>query len=92
MSSLGVRLFRNNVGLFTTDTGSKIKTGLCNGSSDLVGFDSKGKFIAIEVKTKTGKLSEDQSRFIDVVNSVGGIAYVARSTDEAITKYKESYG
>jgi len=60
-SSQQSRLFRNNVGLFTTLTGDKIRTGLGKGSSDLIGWtikkvtqDMVGKnvaiFTAVEVK------------------------------------------
>jgi hypothetical protein len=59
------RLFRNNVGLFhVTDHGRRrtIKTGLCNGSSDLVGYTKKvitkdmvGQNIAIFTAIETKK-------------------------------------
>ena len=53
-SRLRNRLFRNNVGLFKTIDGRTIKTGLHNGSSDLIGWtqvkitpDMVGKTVAI---------------------------------------------
>lgn len=87
------RLFRNNVGLFETKGGHLVKTGLCAGSSDLIGFSSKivtqdmvGKkiaiFTAIEVKTKKGRSSKDQMNFISAVKNFGGIAGVARSKED----------
>ena len=89
-----VRLFRNNVGLFKTQDGRNVQTGLCVGSSDLIGFTAKiitpddvGKtvavFTAIEVKTDKGKTSEAQSNFINMVNHFGGIGAVVRSVEEA---------
>lgn len=62
-SRLSNRLFRNNVGLFKTIDGRIIKTGLHNGSSDLIGWtqvkitpDMVGKTVAILTKKKLIKL------------------------------------
>lgn len=90
MSIVGARVFRNNVGLFETKDGRKIKTGLCVGSSDLIGFDRKGRFIAIEVKRPGGERRIEQKRFIELVNSFGGIAFFADSQEDALRKYKEA--
>jgi len=72
-----------------------LHAGLCKGSSDLIGWtpltitpDMVGKkiavFTAVEVKTRTGKITTEQQNFIDRVRLDGGIAGVARSTDDAI--------
>lgn len=69
--------------------------GLCVGSSDLIGFKSivitpemVGKKVAIfagaEIKTAHGKASKEQINFINMVNGLGGIGFVARSEDEAL--------
>lgn len=66
-----------------------------SGFSDLFGITSRvitqddvgktlGVFTAIECKTAKGVLSERQKHFIDFVTKQGGIAGVARSTDEAL--------
>jgi hypothetical protein len=84
-----VKMFRNNVGQI-----GGLSFGLCVGSSDLIGFTSKtitlddvGKtiavFTAIEVKTPTGKVSPQQTAFIEVVNRSGGIGAIVRSIDDA---------
>lgn len=80
----GATMFRNNRGMFLTLDGKrKTQAGLSGaGSSDLVGFSNTGQFIAIEVKTKTGRVSLDQQRFIDAVNAAGGLAFVARSAED----------
>lgn len=94
-------MFRNNVGLFTTDRGSKVRTGLCKGSSDLIGWteilvtpsmvgQKIAVFTAIEVKTPTGKVSKDQKNFNDTVRASGGISGVARSPEDAV-KIIENY-
>ena len=50
-----------------------------NGVSDILGIDSTGRFVAIEVKTARGRLSENQRNFLDDINRCGGIGFVARS-------------
>jgi len=64
--------------------------GKCQGKkgiSDIIGC-YQGRFLAIEVKTENGKVSEPQQKFIDEVNQVGGIAFVARSVDDVIRGLK----
>lgn len=61
-----------------------IRAGLCTGGSDILGIAPNGAFLAVEVKTKTGRVSPEQQRFIDAVNKAGGIAGVARSVEDAL--------
>jgi hypothetical protein len=62
-----------------------IEAGLAVGSSDLVGIGPSGVFTAIEVKRpKGGRVSPEQTRFINAVLSKGGIAGVARGPEEAL--------
>jgi hypothetical protein len=42
------------------------------------------QFMAVEVKTPTGRLSDDQIKFIAAVTKAGGLAGVARSSDDAM--------
>lgn len=71
-----------------------LHAGLCKGSSDLIGWlpvlitpDMIGQtvavFSAIEAKTKTGRVSQDQINFIANVSQAGGRAGVARSKEDA---------
>ncbi len=48
------------------------------GISDIIGV-WKGKFLAIEVKTKSTKTTIEQDEFLECVKKAGGIAIVARS-------------
>lgn len=41
-----------------------------------------GRFLAIEVKSATGKVSPAQQAFLDQVNAAGGKAFVARTLDD----------
>ncbi len=85
-----VRMFRNNVGQI-----GGLSFGLAIGSSDLIGFTSKvitpdmvgqtvAIFTALEVKTPTGKVSPAQTKFVDMVNKLGGIGAIVRSVDDAV--------
>lgn len=95
LSQLRAICFRNNRGVFfTLDLKRKVRAGLdVNGSSDLIGWHSViitpemvGKkiavFLACEVKTSSGRLSEDQERFLKNVRAAGGIGLVQRGDQE----------
>lgn len=86
MSELGHRIWRNNVGLFYTKMGIPVKCGLCNGSSDLIGHLSDGRFLAIECKARRGREEQDQIAFALSVQKSGGCAFFARSVEEAEEK------
>lgn len=75
--------------------GRPLHAGLCVGSSDLIGFksiivtpDMIGRtvavFTAVEVKSKSGKLSAEQIAFINMVQKSGGIAFMASDENEAL--------
>lgn len=96
LSDAGVLSFRNNVGAYKTDDGRFIRYGVGeSGGSDLiccapvvVTAEMVGKtigvFTAVEVKTKTGKPSEKQIKFIEAIKRAGGFAGVARSASDAL--------
>lgn len=94
LSQLGVRVFINTVGFFKTKDGRAIHTGLCKGSSDLIGWTHNGRFLCIEVKAlggykKTSKERlEQQKNFISQVNKAGGVGFFAESVEEAVNRYK----
>lgn len=96
LSKNGSKIFRNNCGGFKDQTGRWVTFGVANpGGSDLIGWtpvtitpDMVGKkiavFTAIEVKSASGKIRPEQTNFIDRVKIDGGMAGVARSTDDAL--------
>lgn len=82
-----VTLWRNSVGTFKTQDGKWVQAGLPAGSPDLVGIaqiDGVGRFVGIEIKVPGQKPRVDQSRFLQHIKDMGGIAGVATSVDEAI--------
>lgn len=97
ISQLGHTVWRNETGSFWTGkpihkdgrtvtlaTARMIPCGLCVGSSDLIGITKTGRFFAIEVKTPEGRVSKEQEQFIDHIESMNGIAGVARSVQDAL--------
>jgi hypothetical protein len=76
-------LWRNNVGQVQRE-GRWIRYGLAVGSSDLIGIlRGSGRFVALEVKTDTGRPKPEQILFIELVRQCGGFACIVRSPDEA---------
>lgn len=71
-----------------------VTTGMCPGSSDLIGWTSKtctpemlgtkiAVFTAIEAKVPGGKVAAEQRHFVDTVQKAGGIAAISTSSLEA---------
>lgn len=81
-SKIGWRLFRNNTGRLQDKKGRWVQFGLCVGSSDLIGWTDKGRFAAIECKTKTGAIRPEQINFIEAVLKAGGIGGIVRSLED----------
>ena len=61
-----------------------IKFGLSIGSSDIIGMTPDGRFLAVEVKTATGRATKDQLQFIESVKRAGGVAGIARCPADAL--------
>lgn len=83
-------LWRNTVGMSThfdprTNRTTSQRFGLAVGSADLVGILApSGRFVALEVKTPTGRVRPEQSTWLALVRSRGGFAAVVRSVDDAL--------
>ena len=100
-------LFRNNVAVAWVGDVTELKdgsvlirnarrlhAGLCEGSSDLIGWRSLtitpemvgqivAVFAALEVKSKTGRATAGQKNFCQRVTEAGGFAGIVKSPDEA---------
>ena len=81
LSKYGV-VIRQNTGNFALKDGRRITCGV-KGLSDLL-FIGKNKVAFIEVKNATGKISDEQANFIKKMQSLGHIAGVARSVEDAL--------
>jgi hypothetical protein len=108
LSKAGTKIFRNNTAMgwagpshrqpngdVIVRNGYPIRAGLCEGSSDLIGWtpvtitpEMVGRrvaiFTAVEVKTPTGRPTHEQLNFIARLKADGGYAGIARSEEEAI--------
>lgn len=83
-SKRGHRLYRSNAGSIQTKHGGVIKL-FPKGYPDLTGFrKTDGKFVVIEVKKPTGRLSEHQKKFAEWAKTQPIIYGVARSAEEAM--------
>ena len=97
----GIAAWPTGVGAFPAsygDTQRFVRMG-SKGMSDIIGCMpypdgvlgcpvKVGRLLAIEVKNPRGKVSPEQTAFLDTVKRAGGIAFVAHSVDEV----KETLG
>ncbi len=87
-----VRLFRNaqfegEVLDRRTGRTRHVRAGLGTGTSDLIGWltiAGRAYFLAVEVKTSTGRASPEQTAFVQQVQHHGGCAFFATSAQQAI--------
>src|SRR5262245_33306853 len=85
------RLWRNQVGEcdYCDRSGQRrhLSYGLVRGSSDLIGLRTMqlpglppiAQFVAIELKTDSGRLTEEQRLFLNLIRERGGLSGVCRS-------------
>jgi len=96
----GDRLFRNNVGGFRTLDGRFIRTGLCVGSSDLIGWRSVtitpemvgtkiAQFVGMEAKAGRKNQTKEQKAFADTLTLAGGLACVVRTVEDVRRALKD---
>lgn len=109
VSTPKTRIFRNNSGMGWTGTKTAmnrdgsitiydprpLRSGLCKGSSDLIGWTSTevtekmigeklAVFTALEIKGVRGRATAEQINFIERIKSDGGMAGIARSVEDAL--------
>jgi len=86
LRSIGVYAWKNpTIGVFNMQRKAYIKPKSVfhiRGASDILGIID-GRFIAIEVKSSSGVLSPEQKTFIEKINERKGLAFCARSIEEA---------
>jgi hypothetical protein len=59
-------------------------------SADILGCLPDGKFLAVEVKSDHGRLSPEQSVFLEKIRGSGGMAVVVKSWKELDTALREA--
>lgn len=84
---------RINSGAYTVGEGTArrfIRFGF-PGCPDILGMMRGGRMLCIEVKSPTGKLTDDQDRFLGLVIANGGLAFVARSVSDLQQHLGDNY-
>lgn len=85
LSEDGHFVARANVGLFYTQDGRPVRSGLPVGFSDLFGHRAgDARAFYLEVKTATGRASPEQLAFIAAMRKRGALSGVARSVSDAL--------
>jgi len=74
---------QNNGAVYDASFGGYRAGSVTPGISDVLGYHkATGRFVAVEVKTGSDKLSEEQIAFLDNVRAAGGFACEGRSIDQ----------
>jgi len=80
----GACFWRQNSGVFLTLDGRRRVKASASGIADIMGgYRSRG--VAIETKTRTGRLEKSQLRFREAWEKSGNVYIVARCVDDALT-------
>jgi hypothetical protein len=61
-----------------------IRANTQKGMSDIMGVLRDGRTLAIEVKSRVGKMRPGQDEFLQTIRQAGGVAGVCRSVDDAV--------
>lgn len=75
-------VWRHNTGVGVTRARTILRAGL-PGSADIIGV-SRGRAVAIEVKTASGRQSEQQRKFQAAWERARGVYVLARSVDDVL--------
>ena len=80
--------WRQNSGTFAErnrdGTTRYIRANTQRGMSDIMGALMDGRTLAIEVKSRTGRMRPGQEEFLATIRQAGGVAGVCRSVEDAI--------
>ena len=61
------------------------------GCSDVIGMLKDGRLLAIEVKSKTGRVTDEQQKFLNLVAENKGVSLIARSVDDVMSVIEKEY-
>ncbi len=78
------KVWRCNTGALADHMGRVVRFGV-PGCADVIGMlVPSGRFLAVEVKTATGKQSDQQRKFQLMTERAGGVYVLVRSAAEAV--------
>ena len=79
-----IRIWRSNSGAATTHRGALVRFGV-PGQADISGILApSGRRIEIEVKSATGRQTQQQRRFQAMIERMGGVYILARSVGDVL--------
>ncbi len=78
--------WRNNTGVGKAH-GFRVKFGQV-GSGDFLGILPDGRFLSIEVKSKTGSQSREQRTFQERIEASKGVYILARSVEDVVSRLR----
>ena len=85
--------WRQNNGAATGESNGKrrfIRFTSMPGIADVIGIlKPSGRMLAIEAKMPGNKPTEDQQNFLDLIDGSGGVAFVAWSLDDVISRLRK---
>jgi hypothetical protein len=81
LNKRGIKAWNNTTGCVRIAPDRWLHFGL-KGSSDILGCLPGGRFLAVETKALRGRLTDEQRGFLRGIESLGGVAVVARSFQE----------
>ena len=85
------RVWRNSVGVAVEPSSGRVVRFGVRGSSDVLGILSgSGRLVSIEVKAPSGRVSQEQQTWLDMVARFGGLSVVARSAADAVNAIEEA--
>ena len=67
-----------------------IRANTQRGMSDIMGALMDGRTLAIEVKSRTGRMRPGQEEFLQTIRAAGGVAGVCRSVEDAVALLGEA--
>ena len=56
------------------------------GQADLTGLLACGTRLEVEVKTPTGRPTKEQRRYLEMIERLGGVAFIARSEEDFLAR------
>lgn len=80
----GVFHWRNNTGSFKDSRGRFYSFGALGSPDIICVLPPKGQVLGIEVKDTKGRLNDNQIRFRDALERVGGRYVIAKSLDDVL--------
>ena len=86
----GVLAWRNNTGALKDINGRLVRFG-CKGSPDVLVI-AAGRFIGIELKTRTGRQHPDQVTWQRACEAAGGVYVLARDVETALGAVRSALG